>query len=876
MFQGFTENKEVVVRNKMIISGILILTCIGFAGVNMAGYIFDIQTQQPVSGATVSIVGTNLSATTSQNGAFTISNVQIYSTGFQFKASKTNYVDTYSQLGNAGDIDATDVSLPIFSNFMYNFMHNILYGGIQHISGKADIVGIVESGDKANVSGVVISAKYMDNSANAGTVRYVNESNLPDASLTSTSSSGAFIIYNVDPYKPIKIIGTKSGSVFSSCVVICYPDTITVGGIEQVSNLLTLSAKVSWNENPVSGATVSIPGTTTTTTSASDGSFTLDVNPTSYGILKISKPNYVDSYFTGRADEQGKKQNGDDEEEFFAIPTSDYNAILASLGKSHISGKGDMTGELITTNDNPVAGAKIVVYDRNGNKLNPDIIYFNEDNNPDIALAETSSSSQFLILNLDPGYYFITAEKSGFEFSRNMAVVFANGITSPPKIVSYPPLPGIIKDKAEDIPSANIPKSAENVKILAFVLNLMKWQTDESVIFDSIIVTTKGTGNVSTSLSSAKLYLDSNNDGIYETEVSTGIISGNKITFKNINKEVDMGLNQKYLVVFNFNGNASVGQTFGVDILKNADVSVHAKISGLPVTCEGEPIVGNLMSIANVYPPVKPVNVSPDNGSAGIDPFTYVLQSSVFNAGQGSNIHKASQWRIWKDGETEELFTWYGFEDQINLTTIHTPVPLEGLTKYWWQVRHENGDNAWSDWSNPTNFTTDQGGITRPTKPSNQSPSDGEEDVSQPVTLTASAFVSGTHPQHVASQWQVFLATKNGGPVIDFDTGRDTNNLTSITLPLLLGNSPYMWRVRYQDGYGAWSQWSDYTLFTTRQGMKGDLNNDDNVDISDVILCLRMAIGLDPINLYPADMNNDQQVDISDVILILRKAIGLD
>ncbi|HOJ31777.1 MAG TPA: hypothetical protein PK165_06305, partial [bacterium] len=68
----------------------------------------------------------------------------------------------------------------------------------------------------------------------------------------------------------------------------------------------------------------------------------------------------------------------------------------------------------------------------------------------------------------------------------------------------------------------------------------------------------------------------------------------------------------------------------------------------------------------------------------------------------------------------------------------------------------------------------------------------------------------------------------------------------------------------------------DYTLFTTRQGMKGDLNNDNNVDISDVILCLRMAIGLDPINLYPADMNNDQQVDIADVILILRKAIGLD
>jgi len=56
----------------------------------------------------------------------------------------------------------------------------------------------------------------------------------------------------------------------------------------------------------------------------------------------------------------------------------------------------------------------------------------------------------------------------------------------------------------------------------------------------------------------------------------------------------------------------------------------------------------------------------------------------------------------------------------------------------------------------------------------------------------------------------------------------------------------------------------------------GDINDDGEIDISDVILCLRMAIGLDPGNLTLADMNNDGTVDISDVILVLRKAIGLD
>lgn len=72
----------------------------------------------------------------------------------------------------------------------------------------------------------------------------------------------------------------------------------------------------------------------------------------------------------------------------------------------------------------------------------------------------------------------------------------------------------------------------------------------------------------------------------------------------------------------------------------------------------------------------------------------------------------------------------------------------------------------------------------------------------------------------------------------------------------------------------------------------GDVNGDESINISDVILCLRIAIGLsvtigeetysgsDP-GGYPdwlesrADMNGDGSVNISDVILILRKSIGL-
>jgi hypothetical protein len=62
-------------------------------------------------------------------------------------------------------------------------------------------------------------------------------------------------------------------------------------------------------------------------------------------------------------------------------------------------------------------------------------------------------------------------------------------------------------------------------------------------------------------------------------------------------------------------------------------------------------------------------------------------------------------------------------------------------------------------------------------------------------------------------------------------------------------------------------------------GWMGDINKDGQVDISDVILELRIALCLDYCNEAPpacSDINADGQVDISDVILTLRFALELD
>ncbi len=55
----------------------------------------------------------------------------------------------------------------------------------------------------------------------------------------------------------------------------------------------------------------------------------------------------------------------------------------------------------------------------------------------------------------------------------------------------------------------------------------------------------------------------------------------------------------------------------------------------------------------------------------------------------------------------------------------------------------------------------------------------------------------------------------------------------------------------------------------------GDLNKDGSVDISDVILELRIALQLDP-QVACSDINANGGVDISDVILTLRMALDLD
>ncbi|MGA8848455.1 MAG: CFI-box-CTERM domain-containing protein [Dehalococcoidia bacterium] len=104
-----------------------------------------------------------------------------------------------------------------------------------------------------------------------------------------------------------------------------------------------------------------------------------------------------------------------------------------------------------------------------------------------------------------------------------------------------------------------------------------------------------------------------------------------------------------------------------------------------------------------------------------------------------------------------------------------------------------------------------------PNQPSNISPANGAGGISLTPTLQSSAFSDpDVGDTHAASQWQIRTSLGTYSRSLLFDSGTDTSDLTSITVPsgTLSYYTSYYWHVRYQDNHDAWSNWSAETFFT--------------------------------------------------------------
>ena len=152
-----------------------------------------------------------------------------------------------------------------------------------------------------------------------------------------------------------------------------------------------------------------------------------------------------------------------------------------------------------------------------------------------------------------------------------------------------------------------------------------------------------------------------------------------------------------------------------------------------------------------------------------------------------------------------------------NLTSIVVPLgKLSYSTIYWWHVRYQDNNGAWSEYSTETWFNTTANQL--PNQPVNSLPVNGAPGQALTATLQSLGF---TDPDpgdtHAASQWQIRTSAGDYTTGLVYDSGTDNTSLTSIAVPSgrLSYSTTYYWHVRYQDNNLGWSVYSAEFSFTT-------------------------------------------------------------
>jgi hypothetical protein len=112
-----------------------------------------------------------------------------------------------------------------------------------------------------------------------------------------------------------------------------------------------------------------------------------------------------------------------------------------------------------------------------------------------------------------------------------------------------------------------------------------------------------------------------------------------------------------------------------------------------------------VLDATNNVAPETPVNEAPVNGATNLS-VSPTLSASAFTDANEGDLQGASQWII-RNSATGEvvLDTVQTSETTNNLTTLKI-ADLAQATTYSWQVRYRDDVNAWSAYSQETQFTT--------------------------------------------------------------------------------------------------------------------------------------------------------------------------
>jgi hypothetical protein len=157
-------------------------------------------------------------------------------------------------------------------------------------------------------------------------------------------------------------------------------------------------------------------------------------------------------------------------------------------------------------------------------------------------------------------------------------------------------------------------------------------------------------------------------------------------------------------------------------------------------------------------------------------------------------------------GQSQQRFG--GIIDEVRLSNIARSAP-------WLAASYKSGKDTFNT------FGTEEVPDHPPNTPTNSSPSNLATRQSITPTLTSSAFSDpDVGDTQTAAEWQITTTSGNYTSPI-YDSGTDTTNKTSITIPgsTLNYGITYYWHVRHEDNKNAgnlsWSSYSTETSFTT-------------------------------------------------------------
>jgi len=297
----------------------------------------------------------------------------------------------------------------------------------------------VDSANGSPISGVTVSAHDASGSTTGSLYYHNSATNQYSSLLSSTSSSGKFVVFNVDIGRVnITCNSGADGNLFVhsqgySASIVTLGATPNKNTVSWSGVTFNLGASGSAVQGAAEGSvTYELIGTggSTGPSAANDGSFSIGtVNARNDFYVKCSKSGFIDSYNWKRTEGSNiSTGSGGD----LLIVDSDNLDELVPGSVTITSGTGMIRGAIGST----VSGLVVQAFDFHGTQIGVVRYGDNSDNGrPNDALTSTQSNGIFYVYNLPPGKpYLLCASKTGYATSAYVDV-FGDSITLPRDLV---------------------------------------------------------------------------------------------------------------------------------------------------------------------------------------------------------------------------------------------------------------------------------------------------------------------------------------------------------------------------------------------------------------------------------------------------------